>query len=197
MSILQRVFETPKFTALYHMTHIDNISSIISNGLLAHANGLKRVDISDPVVNARRARVEPIYGRAIHSYVPFYFNPKNAMLFRRKEIQDDIVILVFDKALISEYGAIFTDGNASSDGTYFSNNLTLLSSLPDWSILTAPRWKNFPDGKRKRMAEVLVPHTVGMNRLEKIVCNSYATFHKLRKLCPAELTIEINHNYYF
>jgi len=197
MTIAHTVSATFRFTALYHMTHIDNISSIMTNGLLAHGNGYQRVDISDNEVNRRRGRLEPIYQKPIHTYVPFYFNPKNAMLYRRKEIQDDIVILVFDKELIASNGAIFTDGNASSDGTWFSNDLSRLNSLPDWKILTAYRWNGFYDGRRKRMAEVLVPNFVGIDRLKRIVCNSYETSRRLREICPRGVTIEVKHRYYF
>jgi len=56
------------------MTHIDNISSIMKYGLFAYGNKYQKQDISDIVVNNRRSRIDSIYGKAIHSYVPFYFN---------------------------------------------------------------------------------------------------------------------------
>ena len=62
---------------IFHMSHIDNVESILKNGLFAHDNKFKKVDISDCDVNSRRSRIEPVYKKPIHSYVPFYFNPKN------------------------------------------------------------------------------------------------------------------------
>jgi len=40
--------------AIYHMTHIDNIDSILDGGLLSHDNSQVSVDISNQEVNARR-----------------------------------------------------------------------------------------------------------------------------------------------
>ncbi len=189
-------FAKHEIEAFYHMTHIDNISSIMNNGLLAHGNPYQAKDISDNQVNSRRSRVEPVYGRAIHSYVPFYFNPKNAMLYRRKEMQNEIVILVFGGELISSFGAIFTDGNASSDDTRFFNNRNALNQL-DWNCLNDWSWCNHRDGKRTRMAEVLVPNHVGIERLNKIVCNSYSTYLMLLNLNLKNIEIEINSKFYF
>ncbi|HKJ33293.1 MAG TPA: DarT ssDNA thymidine ADP-ribosyltransferase family protein, partial [Balneolales bacterium] len=74
---------------LYHMTHLANLNGILEKGLLshnkAHKKGLLAQDISDSTVNNRRVK--------IHNYVPLYFNPKNPMLYRRRNIQDELVIL--------------------------------------------------------------------------------------------------------
>ena len=98
------------------MTHKDNLPSILRQGLLshnaAHGGGHNARNIADPNVTGIRARkVEPIHGRLINDYVPLYFNPKNAMLYVRKHIQDDIVILGIDPNVILEPQSIFTDGN--------------------------------------------------------------------------------------
>jgi hypothetical protein len=190
------ILDTRTFEALYHMTHIKNLTSILNHGLLGHGNSHQVKDISDNQVNNRRSRVEPIYGKAIHSYVPFYFNPKNAMLYRRKDKQKKIVILVFNKSLVLDNGAVFTDGNAASAGTSFYNNIKDLNKL-NWSCLNDRSWCNHVDGKRTRMAEVLVPNHVGMDRLEKIVCNSHKTYQKLKAICSDRVTIELNHSFYF
>jgi len=179
----------------YHMTHIDNVASILKYGLLSHANSLVKQDISNHSVNSRRARREPINGKRIHSYVPFYFNPKNAMLYARKEIQKDIVILVFDKSIFFEEGAIFTDGNASADATRFFNNPKDLDRL-NWNcILYFEYWNNFVDGKRQRMAELLVPNRVSSSKIVKIICSNSATKRVLERL--TNIRIEVNPYQYF
>jgi hypothetical protein len=164
--------------------------------LFAHGNKYQKRDISDRVVNNRRNRIEPIYGKAIHDYVPFYFNPKNAMLYKRKEMQDDIVILVFDTLLITYPYTIFTDGNASSDGTKFFNNLDDLDKLR-WRCLRANNWINFRDGRRVRMAEVLVPNYVGFEYLKKVVCYNFDTYMRLKSICHKDVVVEIDQRFYF
>ena len=78
---------------LYHMTHIDNLQSIFQNGLLSHTNArnnnFMKGDIANNDVNNRRSGLEPIYNRPIHDYTPLYFNPRNPMLYVRKNIQKD------------------------------------------------------------------------------------------------------------
>jgi hypothetical protein len=189
-------FSKYQIEAFYHMTHIDNISSILKNGLLAHGNGFQKRDISDHAVNDRRSKLERVYWKPVHSYVPFYFNPKNAMLYRRKEMQEDIVILVFSKNLINEQGAIFTDGNASSDATRFFNKLEDLKQL-NWNCLNDRSWYNHNDGRRVRMAEVLVPNCVGVEKLEKIVCCSHKTYARLKQIVPAHIDVELDRKFYF
>ncbi len=182
--------------AIYHMSHIDNVASILKHGLLPHGNGLAKRDISNRDVNARRARVEPVYGQPIHSYVPFYFNPKNAMLYARKDIQQDIVLFVFDRGLIAEADTLFTDGNAATATTRFFNNLQDLSQL-SWACLHASSWNSYPDGRRVRMAEVLVPHRVSIQRVQKLICCSLSTFQRLKAMVGDSIDVELNCNFYF
>jgi len=182
--------------AIYHMTHINNVSSILRHGLLSHGNGRTSVDISNRAVNNRRNRIDPFYKKTIHSYVPFYINPKNAMLYVRKAIQEDIVIFSFDRELIKENGVLFTDGNAASSSTRFFKNLEGLSSL-HWNCLHAGSWNNYPDGKRRRMAEVLVPNRVSPVRINKIICYSMKSYLSLKAIVNGSVKIEINSKFYF
>ena len=182
--------------ALYHMTHIDNFDAIFRNGLLPHGNRYQSQDISDKQVNSLRNREEPIYGKAIHSYVPFYINPKNAMLYKRKEMQNEIVILEFSKELLFTTNSIFTDGNASSRNTNFFNNIQDLDRL-DWSCLNDNSWYNHVDGRRRRMAEVLVRDSVGVDSLSRVICNNMATFNRLKQIVGNRVEIVLDCSFYF
>ncbi|MEA5516825.1 DarT ssDNA thymidine ADP-ribosyltransferase family protein, partial [Nodularia sp. UHCC 0506] len=88
---------------LYHMTYINNLASIIRNGLLSHneayRRGLIAADISDPDVQDRRANLS-VYNIPLHEYVPLYFSPRNPMLYKRREIQEDIVILGMESQIL-------------------------------------------------------------------------------------------------
>jgi len=154
---------------IYHMTHVNNLQNILQYGLLSHNNNVVTNKIDNPAVNSRRNFNDPIYNKNVHSYVPFYFNPKNAMLYVNKENQGNLIILVFDANLIYEKGSLFTDGNASVNGTKFYNDINNLDKL-DWNCINAKTWYNFPDGKRTKMSEVLVPNKVNINKLKKIYC---------------------------
>ena len=93
-SLLAKEFERWGINSLWHMTHIRNVPSIMRNGLLAHQSPklqlMNLVDISDPDVQRWRTKVDPHFSRSLHEYVPLYINPRNPMLFRRREMQREI-----------------------------------------------------------------------------------------------------------
>lgn len=180
---------------LYHMTHYKNLESILKNGLLSHYNNFVIEHIDNAEVNDRRNRREPFYSKSLHTYVPFYFNPKNPMLFVNKDIQDDIIILAFDKDLLLKDKTIFTDGNAATNRTNFYYNLADLNKL-NWNCINARYWTDFEDGKREVMAEILVPNKVKIEHLRKIYCYDKVTESFVFDL-DHELNVQINTNLYF
>jgi hypothetical protein len=166
---------------VFHMTHIRNLKSILENGLLPHGNNFQKKDISDNNVNNRRSKKEPIFNKEIHSYVPFYFNPKNAMLYKRKEMQSDIVIIVMRKEIFLKSNIIISDGNASCYQTKFYNSLNDLSHL-NWNCLKDNSWNNHIDGKRVRMAELLVPQKVQLKYISAILINNDFDTSKIKNI---------------
>lgn len=177
ISINIKILNDLKINAFYHMTHINNLDSIIRNGLYPHNNTYKKTDISNVDVNDRRVRLEPIYHKQIHSYVPFYFNPRNAMLFRnQKKFGNSIVILQFKNSLIDINNSIITNANASADNTLFTSNVNHLNdqNFINLSNVFADSWNNYGNPnyqiKQTMMAELLIPIVVKNNYIEKIIC---------------------------
>lgn len=181
-----------KFDCLYHMTHIQNLSSILASGILSNAEIKRRrvsiADISDSSVQARRDEIEPIYDRSIHEYVPFYLNPKNPMLYRRKEMQNEIVIIAVSTSVLSSNCHVFTDGNAAANATLFSDDESVINNSKD--VLCAQYWTDYDDGKRRRCAEVLVYPSVGVKYIERIACNNEATRARVASITNIQSTIE-------
>lgn len=186
-----------EFEHLFHMTHINNLESILSEGLLAKAilkeNRLLKEDISDPLVQNRRDRAEPVHKRSIHDYVPFYLCPRNPMLSKKREIQDKVIILgVSAKALMS-LSHLFADGNAASCSTEFSQNETVLVGSLD--VLRAKYWLDFEDGKRRKCAEVLVHSRVDPAFIDLIICNDRNTLAQVNALTGIRAVVD--KSYYF
>lgn len=187
---------------LYHMTHKNNLEGILRNGLKSHneirKENVNNVDISDNEVNNRRARRETIFNRSIHDYVPLYFNPKNPMLYVRKDIQDDIIILAIDPMLLYEDSTLFTNGNAAANATLFYNDIYDLENL---DCINADYWSTFQDGKRIRCSEALIYPKIGINHIMKIFCsNSYTrdfVKHKIDNFANKEIKVEIEPDLYF
>lgn len=180
---------------VYHMTHYSNVRNVIEHDLRAHENKYVNKNIDNDDVNNIRNKREPINNRKINKYVPFYFNPRNPMLYVNKEIQEDIVILAFDRRIILKEGTLFTDGNAASSITNFYDDIEDLGQL-DWDIIKSSSWTEYDDGKRKRMAEVLVRKKVSSGLIKKIYCYDRATADIIEDLKP-ECEVEIGKHLYF
>ncbi|MDQ7060886.1 MAG: DUF4433 domain-containing protein [Sulfurimonas sp.] len=158
------------FTSLDHMTHINNLDSIFKYGLQAHNNPYKKRDISNTDVNSRRERRENIYGRKVHDYVPFYFNPRNAMMYKNKD--EDVVILAFNKKILLKNNVLFTNKNASTDSVHFYNDINDLEKI-NWDLVQSQSWngkENAYQIKQTMMAEVLVYNKVDISNLLGIYC---------------------------
>lgn len=182
---------------IYHMTHIKNIKSIFNNGLFPFGNKFQRKDISDLDVNRRRNKKEPIFKKSVHDYVPFYINPKNAMLYVRRYMQDEIVILKINRNIILNKNIVFTDGNASCSNTKFYNSIDDLKKL-DWDCINDYNWYSHIDGKRTKMSEVLIPDYVCVDMIEGIICNNTKTQAKLEKIIPNfKINLDSKNKFYF
>ena len=110
---------------LYHMTHLENLVSILQSGaLLSQEQAIRHRVIAHSIANdevqALRNRVFILDNatgefRNLHCYVPLYFTIRNSMLYRKFKdgIQDEIIVLEIDYSILQNDGVIFTDGNAS------------------------------------------------------------------------------------
>lgn len=183
----QRLISDLPFDYLCHMTHIDNVAGILRNGLQSHTNKHKLKDISNLDVNIRRQKKETVNSKSIHSYVPFYFNARNAMLFQvQKQYGDQIVILGYDKSLIYHQGSVYSDGNAAGNMTKFFDELSTLCEH-DWGAVFSSNWVNCGSVdlnlKRKMMSEALIPDAVPATQLRVIYCASISAKHRIERTC--------------
>ena len=166
-------------TAIYHITHVDNLPAILAAGALWSDSRLNSLptsprNIAYGHIKERRERtavtVSP-HG-VVADYVPFYFCPRSPMLYAVKSgtvagaagSQQDIVHLVLDAESLIGAGlpCIHTDGNAASLPLTFFPGISGLRKLR-WDVINDTRWANTPDDndrKRRKQAEFLVHDTV-------------------------------------
>jgi len=166
---------------LYHITHIDNLSSILEKGLYAHNNPYQQRDISNRKVNELRVRTDAIYNKKVHDYVPLYFNPRNAMLYKTlHQYGREIVILGFDSRVLCMQNTLFTNGNAAANSTDFFNDLQFLREF-NWNNVFSSSWNGYGEFvKKAMMSEVLVYQHLGMDMLESINCSSIGMEEAIR-----------------
>lgn len=159
---------------LYHITHINNLASILESDALLAYNQLKQkkyINIAYHNIQDRRSltKVPCAKGGTLHDYVPFYFAPRSPMLFTinkgnvegYKDGQSSILHLVvnLDKIANSNIAFTFTDGHAIMNYSDFYDDLNALEYVIDWELMESRYWFDTEeDSNRKcrRQAEFLI-----------------------------------------
>ena len=71
--------------ALYYITHIDNLLSILSQGILSHARvrteGVQDTTIYLPHLVSKRRERRTSDGKSLWYYANLFFQPRNPMLY--------------------------------------------------------------------------------------------------------------------
>lgn len=208
-----------EITYLEHMLHFKNLESVLSNGLLSHNDAYRleliKEDISMSEVQDRREKKElAINGKkiGIHDLVSFYFNSRNPMLYRRRSVQSELLILLISADILdsstknSQFG-IFSDGNAGSYATKFFMGKEKLVNL-DLDLIYSGSW-NHDDADIKRenvrrmCSEALVYPSISVSTIEKIICPNQAMYDLAEGIktklgnSVSHITIEINNSYFF
>ena len=160
---------------VYHITHVQNLSSILERGgLLSDAkmeeSGIESVGIAHQHIKERRARrsVPVCRQGTLADYVPFYFAPRSPMLYaiHRGAVEgyDDgqrsILHLTSTAELVVQSGLpfAFTEGHAEIAFSEFFDGLESLNKI-DWVVMHSRYWNDTnedSDRKRRRQAEFLV-----------------------------------------
>jgi len=176
--------------SLFHLTHIDNLEDILSNGILSHDLAMPKNPkrISNDKIVTRRSRKSISSGHTLSYYANFYFNARNPMLYEKiKALNDSENIIVFeiDYPLSDFENVIYvSDGNCANNDTRIESILKSedTDANPTQSIwgfinyiLTVSGWKNNADSlevvkekKRRIMAECLIPKKVDVSFIHTI-----------------------------
>jgi hypothetical protein len=190
------------FRNLYYMIYFKNLSSILQNGILSRNEVIRREisfeDVSNKSVQEKRHdKVDEIYHRPIHEYVPLYYLSKTPMLYSLQEMQMFMLFFVINtQKLLSSTLHIFSDGNATNHESVFSNNIP--DDLQIFKIIKDGFWSNYIDGRRKIHAEVLVYPKVEIAFIDKIVCFNDDILNKIKNTFPAlDIPIVVDKSLYF
>lgn len=168
----------PPQLKIYHITHVENLPSIIAEGaLLSDAQMVARGGpaASIGMGHIKRRRLEKLEvrchpGTMVGEYVPFYFCPRSVMLYllhrgdnpelAHKGGQRPIVHLEADLGEVVEWADeakclwAFSLTNAGAFYTHFYNRLDDLDQI-NWRAVAATDWRA-PEIKEGKQAEFLV-----------------------------------------
>jgi ssDNA thymidine ADP-ribosyltransferase DarT-like protein len=156
-----QIMREKSLACLLYLVHPDNLESIMCHGILpqnaVRHRGLAHKSIASGEVQQRRDFC--INGVSCHDFVPLYLARRNPMLWA---IGDQPRAYIRVRLEVADQDDVsFADGNAASKSTGFVGGDFGARRLP-WDVIFASRWtgSRYPDGKRQRCSEVLVPHPI-------------------------------------
>jgi hypothetical protein len=211
----------PHRPKIYHITHVDNLSAIVSKGLLSDRemirSGCPQQAIGMSSIKRRRAeklevRCHP--GTKVGDYAPFYFCPRSIMLFvihraNHPELtyrggQAPIVHLEADLqgvirwADANERRWAFSLSNAGADYTDFKARMNDIDQL-DWTAIAATDFRD-PAVKEHKQAEFLLHERFPFDLVERIGVQSPAVRTKAAAAIagvPRPIPVEVRADWYF
>lgn len=191
--------------AIFYITHVENLSSIMKSGILCHhkAEAVGHVSIaSEEVLSSREGKTIP-NGKPLFHYVNLYFNPRNPMMYKVTDAGrkfDDICVLEVEPRVMSLKGVIITDSNAASPYVRFYSYPQGVQTLNKDEIF-AEKWThdNPWDTARHRVrmcAEILVPEVVPTEYMMRVLVPNADVRHHVEGLVTT-MPINIMQNIFF
>jgi len=199
---------------IFHITHVDNLPSIIGAGCLWSDSqrilqSFGNTNIGYIHIKARRMAhaVTVSQGGTLGDYVPFNFCPRSVMLFVVSRGHDDykqgqtpIIHLVSSTDAIVASGRpwAFTDRHAD---LVYSNQYDSLDNLDnvDWTVMPEHYWSE-PEKKEKRQAEFLVHDYCPWEAIQQIVVINQEVKNKVEAALIGSQhkpTVKISRNWYY
>jgi hypothetical protein len=158
---------------LHNIMPIGNIPSVLAHGILSHerAAGLSHSDVSMADVQDRRDKVQVPGGLKLHQYANLYFDARNPMMYKRLAQADGLCVLSVSTQVLKLPGVVISDQNAASDYVRFYPPAAI--GVLNFDQIFADDWRHPDDRiaywrhKSAKCAEVLVPHAVPFDYLQK------------------------------
>lgn len=207
-------------TAIYRMTHIENISHILKfgithkNSINFNPNFLKIGDLSlidnrdNKIVVVDNGDFLNLHSKNIKlgEFIPFYFGIKMPMLYiiqiggnfvERATKPEDIIYLVcsIDKIIEADLNFYFSDGHGTNNYTSFyeKNKIYQLNEIVDWQAIKSQYWAGEENLniKRKKQAEFLVSDDLNPELIIGYGCYNQTAKNRLLEIGVEEVKIKI------
>jgi len=174
---------------LYNIMHLDNIPSIIQQGILCYklAAPLEHKSLALEEVQTRRENKHIPQGKKLHDYANLYFNPRNPMMYKIRARYAELCVLAIDAQVLKLPGVVVSDMNAARDMCKFLDPEAALESL-DFKSIYLRVWYNPDDAfETDRLRGILCPEALIPEKVPyEYVLSAYVadlkTGEKLRSL---------------
>lgn len=186
---ISRTVNKPKdILDFYYIAPVANLESILRRGVLSHAvverKSLQTDAVYDSSIVARRGERRTPDGKALWDFANFYFNPRNAILYRvHRAERRDVVVLLMRRQLLDS-GKYISVGNAASQQSKIlpvKEGLVKIQSDAVMEKLRANVW-NEDEGKRLMMSELLVPDSAAPGYIQSIYVPTAEKAKEVRNL---------------
>jgi len=182
---------------LYYITHIDNLESILKNGIFSHERismeGINHAKIYDNNIVVNRSEILTPDGKDLWAYANMYLQPRNPMLYRViSEVGvDKIAILGIKKTVLDIPNIFVSNGNAASSYSEIKPIKELKKTYREIrKDLQREYWLWQNGSKRKIMAEILIPDLVPAEYINSIyVANSVVRDEAKSKISTSKVPI--------
>ncbi len=169
---------------VYHMTAIENLEKIFDYGLLSNheavSKGFLQKDVSEGSIQRIR-ETKKVYGKSLHEYVPFYINPRNAMLYRVSR-ENNIVVIGVKSDSFAGLDYVLSNRNAAVKTAAFGNSQNFIENMW-WDEIFSDNWNEDRNLKEITQSEVLVPSRVAQQDIAVIHCRNSITYLQVAALC--------------
>ena len=179
----------PEVKGLYYITHVNNLPSILSKGILAHRRILDLkvpfTPIYDAGIVSNREKKPAAGNKTLWDFANTYFQPRNPMLYRviREKDKSDIVVVAVAPGVLSMKGALVTTGNAASNDSEILNSEEGQKQVfKNWEVISSDWWNSVDGSKRKIMAECLVPDQIPPEYIHSVYVSSQTVADKVRRM---------------
>jgi hypothetical protein len=202
----------PKQVLIFHITHIDNLQSILKDGGL-HSDAI--VAARDPKLigysEIKKRRLNEIHVSCcsyhyVGDFVPFYFCPRSPMLFTINKgntghppgCQNCILHLVstLEDGLATGQPWAISSGNAGAYHTTFAAEIDALDAL-NWAAIRATQWSGL---QHQKMAEFLVKDFFPWVSIKQIGCFNSVVAIKVADMLNREKhrpPVEVKRSWYY
>jgi len=195
----------PQITGLHYITHIDNVSSILSRGIFCHERiereKLEYTRIYNEDIVANRKDIQTPDGRSLWHFANLYFQPRNPMLYLviHKKPVNEIAIVSVRPEILDRLDIYIATGNAAHSSSEILPSAEGRKALRQ--IIKNTRiqyWKPEDGSKRRIMAECLVPDMVPPSLIQAIYVATGAAKATLEAAMPySNLPVIIEPNMFF
>ena len=199
-----------QISELHNIQLVENISSVLQNGVLSHklASKINHKSCAMPEIQSIRANKVVPNGRPLHEYANLYFHARNPMMYKLLNgyciPHSELVIMKVDTSILDASNVVLTDGNAATEWVRFYPSPDGLSSL-NYDLIFSRNWNdNNPiiksEKKTRKCSEILVPDKADISYITGIYVSCDETLKIIKNItltAHSNISLTVNSDLFF